>query len=231
MISDKKVQEAARELALYLRHAGLHWTLAQGFLQRIARRLLNGLPGGKHLHRRQAAPAWLTSAAAQHLSTAHAQTERAFENRGNLVGALAAMGSSGEIYTSNQHMLELRHPYRDRRLIEYALGLPAYLLYYRGLYKRVLRIAMRNILPEPVRTRPRQTSLASLFSYGTGRERTVLQTCFNASDAVWRIFVRSDWLLQHWDLPVTPDTDGPQALVPWLCASYSSWYRSYRFLQ
>ncbi|MBN2117200.1 MAG: hypothetical protein JW730_11545 [Anaerolineales bacterium] len=230
LISERKLREAVREAAIHLRYAGLRYTIEQGSLQRIARRFLNTIPGGRSLHRRQIASAWLTPAAAGCLSMGIAGVDAAFESRANLIGVLAARGSSGEIYHSNRHTLELRHPYRDRRLVEYALGLPAYLLYYRGLYKRVLRVSMRDILPESIRTRPRPTSLVSLFSRGIEREKAFLQSCYQTPDAVWRIFVRPDWLLKRWDVHVTPETDGPQALVPWLCASYALWYRSHRVL-
>ncbi len=226
--SDKRLRESARELAYHFRYGGWHWTLSRGFLQRAAKRLLKVLPGGRRLRHRKIVPVWLTPAALEYLSME--RIDIAPENRGNLTGALAAMSSSSEIFNSNRHALELRHPYRDRRLVEYALGLPAYLLYYRGSYKRVLRMAMRDILPEAIRLRPRQTSLVSLFSRGTEREKAFLQTCFHSPDAVWRTFVHEDWLFKHWDFPVTADTDGPRALVPWLCLSYASWRQLGQFL-
>jgi len=226
---DQRLLESARELTHHLRYAGLRWTLNNGFLQRAAKRLIKILPGGRQLRRRQSAPVWLTPAAARYLSTD--RLDVAFESRGNLVGALAALSSSNEIYNSSRHALELRHPYRDRRLVEYALGLPAYLLYYHGLYKRVLRMAMRGILPESVRTRLQPTSLVSMFSRGVEREKAVLVPYFHVPDAAWRTFVRTDWILKRWDSPVTPETDGPQALIPWLCTSYTSWYQLHRILQ
>jgi asparagine synthase (glutamine-hydrolysing) len=223
---DKRVQESFRELAYHLWYAGVFWTLDNGFLQRAVRHLTRLLPGGRSLRRRQRAPVWLTSTAARYLSLK--EVDIAPEIREGLVGVSAAMSSSSEIHYSNRHMLELRHPYRDRRLVEYVLGLPAYLLYYRGAYKRILRMAMRGILPESVRTRAQPTSLVPLFSRGIERERTVLQAHFHAPDAIWRIHVRADWLLGFWNSPGAPKVSGPQALIPWLCASYVSWDRSHR---
>lgn len=49
--------------------------------------------------------------------------------------------------------IEMRHPFHDRRLTEFAMGLPGYQLSRHGRRKYILREAMRGTLPELVRTR------------------------------------------------------------------------------
>jgi asparagine synthetase B (glutamine-hydrolysing) len=151
----------------------------------------------------------------------------AFEQRDNLLGIYAAWDCSSEIFNASRHALELRHPYRDRRLVEFVLSLPAYQLYYRGLYKYILRMAMQDILPDTIRTRYQPTSLLSLFLRGIERKKRFLEASIQDPDASWRKFVRADWLLKRWNFPDTPDKDGPQVLVPWLCISYEAWYKSF----
>jgi asparagine synthase (glutamine-hydrolysing) len=226
MIADGRLLEAGQELSLYIRYSGLGWTLQAGFLQRVARRLLNTIPGGRHLHRRQTAPGWLTPFSAGCMSKGGDGLSPAFERHGNLLGRHAAQSCSGEIINASRHALELRHPYRDRRLVEFVLALPSYQLYYRGLYKRILRTAMLDILPEIIRTRIQPTSMMPLFCRGVEREKNVLQTCFHDPGTVWRTFVRVSWLFRHWNGVVTPDQDGPEVLVPWLCTSFEIWYKS-----
>ena len=51
------------------------------------------------------------------------------------------------------HSVEARVPFLDHRLVEFVLGLPSEYLISQGTTKRVLREAMRGILPEPIRTR------------------------------------------------------------------------------
>jgi asparagine synthetase B (glutamine-hydrolysing) len=123
--------------------------------------------------------------------------------------------------------LELRHPYRDRRLAEFVLTLPAYQLYNRGFYKYILRMAMKDILPHPILSRFQSTPLLPLFSRGLERESGMLQACFQDPDAAWRKYVRPDWLLEQSKVKLTPETDGPRAVVPWLCASYAIWFQSF----
>jgi len=74
-----------------------------------------------------------------------------------MIGLDAAASSSGECSNASRHSLELRHPYRDLRLVEYVLSIPAYQLYYHGLYKHILRKSMRGILPDLIRARRQPT--------------------------------------------------------------------------
>ena len=58
---------------------------------------------------------------------------------------------------SMAHSREVRLPFCDHRLAELALSLPPHLLMGEAQSKRLLREAMRGILPEPIRTRWRKT--------------------------------------------------------------------------
>ena len=226
LIAEGRVGEAVREVSLYLRYVGLRRTWRVGFLQSTARRKLDTIPGGRRLHRQRRVPAWLSPFAAGYLSRVDSSLDPANEPRSNLAGLETAQSSSSEIINASRHALELRHPYRDRRLVEFALTLPAYQLYYRGYYKLVLRAAMRGSLPEIIRGRRQPTSLVSLYSRGIEREKVTLQACFLNPEAGWRKFVKADWISKRWNIPLTPAQDGPEALAPWLCASYESWRQS-----
>jgi asparagine synthetase B (glutamine-hydrolysing) len=142
-----------------------------------------------------------------------------------LLGPIPASSSSGEIFNASRHELDLRHPYRDRRLVEFVLSLPAYQLYRHGLYKHILRVAMKDILPEIIRTRRQPTSMMPLYHRGIENEHDTLKNCFEDPGESWSRFVRSDWLGVNWATLVSPEAKGPGALVPWLCISYETWYK------
>jgi asparagine synthase (glutamine-hydrolysing) len=226
LIMEGKLLTAAREVYLHFHHVSPSWNLQAGYLQRAARRLVNILPGGRHLHRRQHPPSWLTPFSVAALSKIEGSPNPAVENRNGLLGTRNAWDSSAEIFNANRHTLDLRHPYRDRRLVEFVLSLPSYQLYKRGLYKYILRFGMYGILPEPIRTRYYPTQFYSLLRRGFEREKSVMQACVHAPNAAWRMFVSADWLLKHWEDPVTAEADGASAMVPWLCIAYESWLQS-----
>jgi len=227
LIVDGRLHDAARELKRHLRYAGLSATLKSDYLRRVGRRLLNSLPSGRYLRRAGKAPVWLTADASKRLNRGENWLAPAFELKGDLLGIGASRDSSYENVNASRHALELRHPYRDRRLAEYVLALPAYQLYNLGFYKYILRVAMQGILPQPILSRSQSTFLSPLFSRGLEREQKVLLACFQHSNAAWRKYVRSDWILEHWNKEITSQTSGTVAVVPWLCVSYESWSRSF----
>ena len=59
--------------------------------------------------------------------------------------------------------LELRHPFHDRRVVEFGLGLPPDQRWRHGLHKHVLREAMRDLLPVSVRQRSSKAEFSRVF--------------------------------------------------------------------
>ena len=228
LLVEKRWREAGRELNIQIQYTDLLKTLGSDNVRRAGMRLVNKLPFGRRSNRTKQtlAPGWLTHFAAGLLSKDKAELEPAFEQKKNILGKWAAEDCQQEIPNANRHALELRHPYRDRRLIEYVLTLPAYQLYNQGLYKHILRVAMQGILPEIIRTRNQPTFLGPLYLRGFVREKKVQQACFQDIDAGWRTFVRAEWLFNRWKSLFSRENHGAEALVPWLCMSYELWFKS-----
>jgi asparagine synthase (glutamine-hydrolysing) len=228
LLAEGRWGEAGRELKGNLQCAGLWQTLRADYVRRAGRRLINHLPGGRRLRRGKpsAAPGWLTSIAAGYVNNDKAELAPAHELKKNFLGRSAAADCSYEIPNANRHVLELRHPYRDRRLVEYVLRLPAYQLFNRGLFKYILRVAMQGVLPEAILSRYKPTYLSSLYLRGFIREKEVERACFQDSCARWLEFVRADWLSTHWISLFSSDSHRPDSLVPWKCMSFELWYKS-----
>lgn len=122
--------------------------------------------------------------------------------------------------------IEVRRPYRDRRLIELALAVPAHQLYRPGWPKWLTRQAMRGRLPEPVRRRRRRSSLYPLFRRGVAeRERRTVDALLDSPQAWWPRYVRSSWLRGFYPEEVTAEVDGAGALVLWQCLTLELWRR------
>ena len=233
LIEEGRLGEAAQEIKLHLHYTGLRRTWKSLYLRRAVTRGIKNLPVGKQLvsavkrWRTIRTPNWLTPFSLTCLSKDKPQLDPAFELREGLLGMWIAEDCVTEAGYAGRYSIELRHPYRDRRLVEYVLGIPAHQLYRHGQYKHVLRTAMQGILPEAIRTRTRPTTLLMLLARGMERERDVLQENIQNPGAAWGKYVRADWLKQHWETPVTQETDGADAIVPWLCVSFASWYASF----
>jgi asparagine synthase (glutamine-hydrolysing) len=228
LFRDGRFREAGQELGRHIRCTGWRDTLRSGYVKQIVRRAFHFPSGGRHLRRRRTPPVWLTSHSTARLERDSAWIDPAFELWEDVLGVLASQDSAYENFNASRHALELRHPYRDRRLVEFILTLPAYQLYNRGYYKYILRVAMRDILPQPILARRQSSFLSPLFSRGLERERDLLQTYFQNPQAAWRRYVRPDWLVEQSKNKLTPETDGPGTVVLWLCTSYSFWFQSFQ---
>jgi len=128
---------------------------------------------------------------------------------------------------SSRHRVEVRCPYRDRRLVEFMASVPGHQVYRGGLRKHILREAMRGILPDRVRLKRNATSYLPLYNRGLfERERETVRTLLGAPDAWWPRFVRRDWLEAAIRRPLRPSDDGISAAVPWLCVVIELWRRT-----
>jgi len=227
LIVNGHYREAGRELRLYFRYSGWRWTLQAGFLQHAARRMLNFLPRRRTVGKNLNPPAWLTPFSAGYLAEKGNGLDPTLERYSNMIGLDAAASSSGECSNASRHSLELRHPYRDLRLVEYVLSIPAYQLYYHGLYKHILRKSMRGILPDLIRARRQPTSLEPLYLRGAEREKDVFLNCFKDLSAVPWSFINTGWLFENMDKLFLPEQNGSGAVIPWLCVSFERWYQLY----
>jgi asparagine synthase (glutamine-hydrolysing) len=77
--------------------------------------------------------------------------------------------------------LEMRHPFMDKRLIEFCLALPAEQKLSQGFGRVIMRRALAGILPEAVQWRPGKADLSANFDYGfLKRDRQIVnEVIFN----------------------------------------------------
>ncbi|MEI2581630.1 lasso peptide isopeptide bond-forming cyclase [Scytonema sp. PRP1] len=92
-------------------------------------------------------------------------------NQGLLTYTLELMDQYAAIFS-----LEARHPFMDKRLIEFCLALPSEQKLYQGWGRIVMRRALAGILPEEVQWRGGKADLSSNFTDGIlNRDRQLLE--------------------------------------------------------
>jgi asparagine synthase (glutamine-hydrolysing) len=197
----------------------------------LRRSVLCCLPGLHWLRRRYRTrrQSWLTAHARSHMPADDewsVRIRRAFRPSqfDTLLGPYSATDSAREIFHASRCGVELRHPYRDRRLVEFMLAIPASQLYRRGRYKYILRNAMRGTLPEQIHTRREPTSLAPLFLRGlVEKERATVKGLLYGPERLWPRYIRADWLAL-----ADPGHRRSEAeeLVVWLCLCCELWHQS-----
>ncbi|MEM7354874.1 MAG: asparagine synthase-related protein [Acidobacteriota bacterium] len=179
------------------------------------------------LRPRHPARAWLTATARRHVEGEPVGEPLGGTRRRRQPGALdprCAHNASLEVANARRAGIEVRRPFRDRRLIEFVLSIPAHLLYRPGWSKWILRQAMTGILPESVRLRRHVSSLLPLAARGlVERESVTVHNLLSAPEALWRRYVRADWLAAVFPHRLRQRQDGIEAVVPWQCLCGELW--------
>lgn len=221
---DGHLGQMVKEINFLINKYGLLKTLKQGTFQQTLKQVLKRFPGVEKIHRNSTAPRWLTPLSAGLLrekpsnTTANKQTEWS-----KFVGTGT---NAREIYNTNRYGLELRTPYHDRRLVEFILQLPGYLLFSMGMNRRILRLAMGETWPGIIKSRFGKTNLLSLYNFGVERAKSDNKD-WNHEDAYWRKYVKADVVLNEWQTEVSSQTDGRITVIPSLCYFYDLWYKSF----
>jgi asparagine synthase (glutamine-hydrolysing) len=127
---------------------------------------------------------------------------------------------------SMAHSVEARLPFLDYRVVELALGLPEEDKLAGGVTKRVLREAMRGVLPEAVRTRMDKIGFATAEEQWLRRERP---DAFRAAlrDA---LDAAGDVLRPRAALQLLEDIIAgrqPFSFLPWRMISFGAWVRRF----
>jgi len=120
--------------------------------------------------------------------------------------------------------LDLRHPFRDRRLAEFMLAIPAYELYNRSGLKCLARLAMERLLPANVVSMPDDANLYGLFRLGVRvREKGELGRLLRADDALWRQYIQQQEMDAFLDDAEGTSTSEIAQVALWNSASIEMW--------
>jgi len=126
---------------------------------------------------------------------------------------------------SMAHSIEARVPFLDYRLVELALALPDEAKLSDGISKRVLRDAMRGIIPDGIRARMDKIGFATAEEAWLRRERpddfrAALRSAVEASQGVLRpsaMNMLEDVIQGH----------RPFSFLPWRLISFGAWMRRF----
>jgi asparagine synthase (glutamine-hydrolysing) len=231
MLHDGRIGAAGSAVARLVRQSGLRSALQNGALRLAIRSALEPIPGVKQMLKHRARPAekaWLTPYARDVLDqqarwAAPEGTHRPSQVE-TLVSDHAAFGPSAEIHYAALAGIDVRSPHRDRRLIEFMLAIPAYLMHDGNHSKAIVYRAMQGLLPETVRQTRSVGNLTPLFLRGClEREHTALRHILAPTDAVWRRYVQSDALEAVMRDQWAAGAGTFVTLLPWFCLALECW--------
>lgn len=226
MITQLRAGALAEELWLTWRQWGMRGLRHHRAVRRLGGMLAEGLVPGRSPARSRV-PAWLSPAGAALVKAASSAEQASPLEAPTLHPAVSwrtAWSTSRERPNAASLGVELRDPFRDRRVVEFALRLPPHMLLRRTLVKHLVREAMRGILPEEVRLRTANSALLGLYRRGLlDRERSALERLVGSPNAAWRRFVEERLLRESCSEAVLGGKDEVLMLLPFVCASFDRW--------
>lgn len=122
--------------------------------------------------------------------------------------------------------IEQRHPFFDKRLVEFCLALPVRFKVREGWTRFILREATKGILPEPVRLRRDKSNLGHNLAVSLTGERDRLSTAFSTAPPAFSRF----WSvtgLQRTVEKYMVNPNGTDAFVLQLAYSHAIWIENH----
>jgi asparagine synthase (glutamine-hydrolysing) len=208
----------------------LRWAAATRRSPRPGLRTAAARALGVRRRRTVSPPPWLTPHALSRIEVPGADPAaglagwRRPEQARSLLDWRSANAASLEVANAARAGVEVRRPFRDRRLVEFVAAVPGHVLYRPGWPRWILRRAMAGVLPEPVRRRRRISTLLPLCARGlVEREAPVVEALLGSPEAVWPRYVRRDWLAAAFPHRLRAGLDGVESVVPWRCLCGEIW--------
>ncbi|MCF6317882.1 MAG: asparagine synthetase B family protein [Proteobacteria bacterium] len=131
---------------------------------------------------------------------------------------------------SYQHGLFVRHPFRDRRVVEFLMSIPAWILGSNQLPKTFVREAAKDLLPESIIRRTIQTTLTPLFIKGVlGKEFPRVKGLLSGSDTSWQNYIQEELVNKLLENSNVANKEIDYMLL-WQCVGYEMWQERLRFL-
>lgn len=122
--------------------------------------------------------------------------------------------------------LEARHPFMDKRLIEFCLALPADQKLYQGWGRMVMRRGLEGILPEKVQWRGGKADLSANFDDGLlNRDRQILDEVMSNQIGYLEKYIDSDFLQAAYQRMISGNEVRDEDITPiWQAVTLALWF-------
>ena len=117
----------------------------------------------------------------------------------------------------------MRHPFRDRRVVEFLMALPAYVLGKAQNPKAFVREAAKDVLPDAIIRRKTITTLEPLLILGLlGKEIAKVTDLLTHPESTWHNYIDKKIINKILNNPSEQHQEA-HLLCFWQCVSYELW--------
>ena len=135
-----------------------------------------------------------------------------------LLGHINARSVSAESHRAAKAKMDVRHPFRDRRLLQFSLELPAYYLYRGGVKKYLLSQISNNFVPQNLRSSGQ--NLEAFFQLALRKEAKTIRNYLERYQDSWQPWVQPGFVFASL-APKKTASEFP--LLWWQCLTFGKW--------
>jgi asparagine synthetase B (glutamine-hydrolysing) len=169
---------------------------------------------------------WLTSIAQNELAKLNNKTkiQHPHPQQFDLVYGISTAQS---VFLENEHafkhQVHLRHPFRDRRIVEFLMALPAWVLGDINNPKRFIRTTAKDLLPQSILNRNKISTLQPLFNLGVfDKEFEKVKEVLTDRSCQWQNYVKKELILNTLNTRKNQLKENHQVIL-WQCLNYELW--------
>jgi len=173
----------------------------------------------------QRPPAWLTREAQQYWQPKPEWPPEASscphpEYTRRLFGPSMAFGRAHETEIPNRYGVDRRDPFHNEALLRFMHNAPFELSWKGGASKSIMRRAMRGLLPESIRTKPRTGLLNTFFQAGLEHNKKTIETLLFQDQTTWQTYIQPQVIKNQ----LQGNPTAPEALLS-ICIGHALWHR------
>ncbi len=175
----------------------------------------------------QSKPYWLSTQAQQIFQ--HRENKRLSHSHPQQFNLVYGIDTAQSVWLdneyTNQYGITIRHPYRDRRVVEFITSIPAWLIGNSKDSKLFVHTSAKSLLPKKIIQRGKTTTLKPLFEKGIlHKELLQVRALLLHPKSRWQEFIDDKIILSLLD---NPNNNYPELhyLLLWKCISFEMWVK------
>lgn len=170
---------------------------------------------------------WLNKASQEALSQKLKSQNKQYHPHPQQSALVHGITTAQSVWLDNEYAyrnnISIRHPFRDRRIVEFLMSLPAWILGTNNLPKQFVRQASKDLLPETIIRRKKNTTLKPLFIKGVlNKEIDKARGLLSDSSCTWQEYINQDLISRFMKDPHKPFKESDY-MVLWQVIGYELW--------
>lgn len=191
------------------------------------RLLFKQISPAKWSHKAKITAPWMTEPALQQVINQNQSKASSGHSHPIQYDLVYGLSTAQSCWLENEYAFNnniyIRHPFRDRRIIEFMMSLPASILGEPGHRKKLIKYTAKSLLPATILNRKQLTTLEPFYRKGVlDKEIESVRAILTDSSCNWSEYVNENIVLEILKNPQSKFKES-HYMILWQCLSYELW--------